>query len=173
MRLPSVCSKRPTRVVGETGALKLLRPCVGVLLESESDAGSAGREEAGDSPMKPLHIRFPQSSVRGNEAGFAAGRRRLASRCATPRRKGAGKTTTARAAWRRLLPPPAPFINLPIGATEDRLSGGLTSGARLEGRTGVETGLLSEAHGGVLYMDEINLLPAHLGDMLLDTASSG
>src|SRR5262249_49150798 len=37
----------------------------------------------------------------------------------------------------------------------------------------LKPGLLSEAHGGVLYIDEVNLLPAHLGDALLDTASSG
>lgn len=86
--------------------------------------------------------------------------------------KGAGKTTTARA-LATLLPTPAPFINLPIGATEDRLLGGLHLEHALKGEPVLKPGLLSEAHGGVLYVDEINLLPAHLGDALLDTASSG
>ena len=86
--------------------------------------------------------------------------------------KGAGKTTTARA-LASLLPVPAPFINLPIGATEDRLLGGLHLERALKGDPALKPGLLSEAHGGVLYVDEINLLPAHLGDSLLDTASSG
>ena len=86
--------------------------------------------------------------------------------------KGAGKTTTARA-LASLLPSPAAFINLPIGATEDRLLGGLHLERALKGDPALKPGLLSEAHGGVLYVDEINLLAAHLGDSLLDTASSG
>src|SRR5580658_5082691 len=86
--------------------------------------------------------------------------------------KGAGKTTTARG-LAVLLPEPAPFINLPIGATEDRLLGGLHLERTLKGDPALKPGLLSEAHGGVLYVDEINLLPAHLGDALLDAASSG
>lgn len=86
--------------------------------------------------------------------------------------KGAGKTTAARG-LATLLPHPSPFINLPIGATEDRLLGGLNLERALKGDPALKPGLLSEAHGGVLYVDEINLLPAHLGDALLDTASSG
>src|SRR6202453_4946879 len=86
--------------------------------------------------------------------------------------KGAGKTTTARG-LAALLPTPARFINLPLGATEDRLLGGLHLERTLKGDPVLKPGLLSEAHGGVLYVDEVNLLPAHLGDALLDTAASG
>jgi magnesium chelatase subunit D len=86
--------------------------------------------------------------------------------------KGAGKTTTARG-LAMLLPEPAPFVNLPIGATEDRLLGGLHLERTLKGDPVLKPGLLSEAHQGVLYIDEVNLLPAHLGDALLDAASSG
>jgi magnesium chelatase subunit D len=86
--------------------------------------------------------------------------------------KGSGKTTTARG-LAALLPAPAPFINLPIGATEDRLLGGLHIERALKGDPVLKPGLLSEAHGGVLYIDEVNLLPAHLGDALLDAAASG
>ena len=86
--------------------------------------------------------------------------------------KGSGKTTTARA-LAILLPEPAPFINLPIGTTEDRLLGGLHLERALKGDPVLKPGLLSEAHRGVLYIDEINLLSAHLGDALLDTAASG
>ncbi len=86
--------------------------------------------------------------------------------------KGAGKTTTARG-LAVLLPEPAPFVNLPIGVTEDRLLGGLHLESALKGNPMLKPGLLSEAHGGVFYIDEVNLLPAHLGDALLDAASSG
>jgi magnesium chelatase subunit D len=86
--------------------------------------------------------------------------------------KGAGKTTAARG-LANLLPQPSPFINLPIGATEDRLLGGLHLERALKGEPALKPGLLSEAHGGVLYVDEVNLLPGHLGDALLDAASSG
>jgi magnesium chelatase subunit D len=86
--------------------------------------------------------------------------------------KGAGKTTAARA-LAVLLPEPAPFVNLPIGVTEDRLLGGLHLESTLKGNPLLKPGLLSEAHTGVLYIDEVNLLAAHLGDALLDAASSG
>src|SRR3984885_14113853 len=86
--------------------------------------------------------------------------------------KGSGKTTCARGVA-ALLPTPAPFINLPIGVTEDRLLGGLHLERALKGEPALKPGLLSEAHGGVLYVDEVNLLPGHLGDALLDAAASG
>ncbi len=86
--------------------------------------------------------------------------------------KGSGKTTTARA-LAALLPAPARFVNLPIGATEDRLLGGLHLERTMQGDPALQPGLLAEAHGGVLYVDEVNLLPAHLGDALLDAAASG
>ena len=85
--------------------------------------------------------------------------------------KGSGKTTTARG-LAALLPAPAPFVNLPIGVTEDRLLGGLHLERTLKGDPALKAGLLSEAHGGVLYIDEVNLLPAHLGDTLLDAAAT-
>ncbi len=87
--------------------------------------------------------------------------------------KGSAKSTLARG-LAALLPPGAPFVELPVGATEDRVVGGLDVGAALGG-TGVRLrpGLLAAAHGGVLYLDEVNLLPDHLVDVLLDAAASG
>jgi magnesium chelatase subunit D len=86
--------------------------------------------------------------------------------------KGAGKTTTARA-LAELLPKPARFVNLPIGVTEDRLLGGMDLSSTLKGEPALRHGLLSEANGGVLYVDEVNLLPDHLADSLLDAAATG
>ncbi len=86
--------------------------------------------------------------------------------------KGSGKSTAARA-LAGILPEDAPFINLPIGTTEDRLLGGLDLAQALEGEARLKRGLVHEAHGGVLYIDEINLLADSLTDALLDVASSG
>ena len=86
--------------------------------------------------------------------------------------KGAAKSTAARA-LAELLPDGAPFVNLPVGASEDRLLGGLDLERALQGESALKPGLLAQAHGGVLYCDEVNLLPAHLIDALLDAASSG
>jgi magnesium chelatase subunit D len=86
--------------------------------------------------------------------------------------KGSGKSTAARA-LADILPAGAPFVNLPIGATEDRLLGGLDLGEALEGHAKLKRGLIHAAHGGVLYIDEVNLLADSLTDALLDVASSG
>src|SRR3954452_15121315 len=87
--------------------------------------------------------------------------------------KGSGKTTLARG-LAALLPGDAPFVELPVGATEDRLVGTIDLAAALTaGERRFQAGLLAEAHGGVLYVDEVNLLPDHLVDVLLDVAASG
>src|SRR4051812_9858121 len=67
----------------------------------------------------------------------------------------------------------APLVELPLGATLDRLVGTLDVRAALEGEHRVEAGLLGRADGGVLYVDEVNLLADHLVDALLDAAASG
>ncbi len=86
--------------------------------------------------------------------------------------KGAGKTTAARG-LAALLAPGARFVTLPIGATEDRLLGGLDLERALKGAPALKPGVLADAHGGVLYIDEVNLLPDHLADALLDASASG
>ncbi|HEX4540716.1 MAG TPA: VWA domain-containing protein [Acidimicrobiales bacterium] len=87
--------------------------------------------------------------------------------------KGSAKTTLARA-LAALLPGSGPFVELPIGATEDRLVGTIDLRAALSsGERHFHPGLLSACDGGVLYVDEVNLLPDHLVDLLLDVAASG
>ncbi len=67
-----------------------------------------------------------------------------------------------------------PFVDLPLSTTEDRLVGTLHLERTLQsGQRQFEPGLLAAAHRGILYVDEVNLLPDHLVDMLLDTAASG
>ena len=69
---------------------------------------------------------------------------------------------------------PARLVELPVGATEDRLTGSLDIGRALtEGITSFQPGLLAAAHRGVLYVDEVNLLHDHLVDLLLDAAALG
>ncbi|HEY7077828.1 MAG TPA: VWA domain-containing protein [Solirubrobacteraceae bacterium] len=70
-------------------------------------------------------------------------------------------------------PRPAPLVELPLGATLDRLVGALDLGRALAGEQAFEAGLLARAHRGILYVDEVNLLPDHLVDALLDAAASG
>ncbi len=85
--------------------------------------------------------------------------------------KGAGKTTAARGLASLLAA--APFVNVPIGVTDDRLLGGLDLEKTLAGQPALKPGLVAQAHGGVLYIDEVNLLPDHLADALLDAVASG
>ena len=81
-----------------------------------------------------------------------------------------GPHPTGGATERRL----ARLVELPVGATEDRLTGSLDVGRALtEGVTSFQPGLLAAAHRGVLYVDEVNLLHDHLVDLLLDAAALG
>ena len=92
--------------------------------------------------------------------------------------RGTGKSTAARA-LAALLPPlakgmPVPFVDLPLGATEDRVTGSLDIERALSaGEKAFEPGLLAKADQGFLYIDEINLLEDHIVDLLLDVAASG
>src|SRR5262245_54183794 len=68
---------------------------------------------------------------------------------------------------------PVPLVELPLGATEDRVLGSLHLEKALRGERAFEPGLLAAANRGLLYIDEVNLLPDHLVDILLDSAASG
>ena len=69
---------------------------------------------------------------------------------------------------------PVPVVDLPLGATEDRVVGALDlERALTRGEKVFEPGLLARAHRGFLYVDEVNLLEDHLVDLLLDVAASG
>ncbi|MFO7855113.1 MAG: magnesium chelatase ATPase subunit I [Paracoccaceae bacterium] len=109
--------------------------------------------------------------------------------------RGTGKSTAVRA-LAALLPPirvaegspynlapedgaagievPTPVVDLPLGATEDRVVGALDlERALTQGEKAFEPGLLARANRGFLYIDEVNLLEDHLVDLLLDVAASG
>jgi len=86
--------------------------------------------------------------------------------------RGTAKSTAARALAELL--PEGQFVTLPLGASEDRLIGTLDIESALrDASVRFSPGLLAKAHRGVLYVDEVNLLPDGLVDALLDAASSG
>jgi magnesium chelatase subunit D len=69
---------------------------------------------------------------------------------------------------------PVRLVELPVGATEDRVAGSIhLERALSEGAVHFEPGLLAKAHRGILYVDEVNLLHDHLVDLLLDAAAMG
>jgi magnesium chelatase subunit D len=95
--------------------------------------------------------------------------------------RGTAKSTLARS-FASLLPlngsgedaTPAPFVELPLGATVDRLTGSVDTAKLLAGEGAeLSPGMLAGADGGVLYADEVNLLGDHLVDVLLDAAAFG
>jgi magnesium chelatase subunit I len=69
---------------------------------------------------------------------------------------------------------PTPVVDLPLGATEDRVTGALDiEKALTKGEKAFQPGLLARANRGYLYIDEVNLLEDHIVDLLLDVAASG
>ena len=91
--------------------------------------------------------------------------------------RGCAKSTLVRSfaeVLRSISATTTPFVEVPLGTTEDRLLGSVNAEELVENRKwSGRIGLLEEAHGGVLYIDEINLLPDHLADHILDSAASG
>jgi magnesium chelatase subunit D len=90
--------------------------------------------------------------------------------------KGTAKSTAVRGLATVLseVADDARLVELPIGATEDRVVGSLDLQRVLrDGEHAFRPGLLARAHGGVLYVDEVNLLHDHLVDVLLDAAAMG
>lgn len=80
----------------------------------------------------------------------------------------------ANAVTGRITKRPTPVIDLPLGATEDRVVGALDiERALTRGEKAFEPGLLARANRGYLYIDEVNLLEDHIVDLLLDVAQSG
>jgi magnesium chelatase subunit I len=88
----------------------------------------------------------------------------LCAACTGAKGKGAPRSRLA----------PVPVVDLPLGATEDRVVGALDlERALAKGEKAFEPGLLARANRGFLYIDEVNLLEDHLVDLLLDVAASG
>ncbi|WP_279104432.1 VWA domain-containing protein [Gordonia paraffinivorans] len=131
----------------------------------------------------PDHVRYPFSAVVGQEQLKLA----LILSAISPGiggvlirgEKGTAKSTIVRGLGPLIADEGDPsgsgrVVELPIGATEDRVIGSLdlTSVLR-DGRAEFTPGLLARAHHGVLYIDEVNLLADHLVDVLLDAAASG
>ena len=88
-------------------------------------------------------------------------------------RKAAARNGGAKAAVKSHWVP-VPVVDLPLGATEDRVVGALDLERALsEGVKSFEPGLLARANRGFLYIDEVNLLEDHLVDLLIDVAASG
>ncbi|WP_312456314.1 AAA family ATPase [Comamonas sp.] len=86
--------------------------------------------------------------------------------------RGTAKSTSARALAELL--PSGHFVNLPLGTTEEQLQGALDLEAALQSSAvQFRPGLLAQAHQGILYVDEVNLLPDGLVDLLLDVSASG
>ena len=90
--------------------------------------------------------------------------------------KGTGKTTTVRSLSQLMsaIDTAFNFVNLPVGASEDRVLGSVDLETLInEKRQVLKKGLLAQAHRGILYIDEVNLLNDYLTDILLDAAASG
>lgn len=129
------------------------------------------------SPSTPTRPVYPISAVVGQEelilALVLAAVDRGIGGVLLRGQKGSAKTTAARG-LAALLPGAAPFVELPVGASEDRVVGSVDlRGVLRDGEQRLSPGLLAGADGGVLYVDEVNLLPDHLVDVLLDVAASG
>jgi magnesium chelatase subunit I len=130
----------------------------GVLILGDRGTGKSTAIRSLAALLPPMKVvdGCPYACAPGAEAGLCAA-------CTGPEGKKA-KTHSA----------PVPVVDLPLGATEDRVVGALNlEKALATGEKAFEPGLLARANRGFLYIDEVNLLEDHLVDLLLDVAASG
>ncbi|MCS6840888.1 MAG: magnesium chelatase ATPase subunit I, partial [Roseiflexus sp.] len=120
----------------------------------------------------------PQRAVAGCPYGCdPAAPSPICPHCSAPDQRTAKNGQEKRRSGAKRLPSilrPVPVVDLPLGATEDRVVGSLDiERALVEGVQAFAPGLLARANRGFLYIDEVNLLEDHLVDLLLDVAQSG
>lgn len=133
----------------------------GVLVFGDRGTGKSTAVRALAALLPPLQVVDGCPYACEPSAGRTAG---LCAQCTGP-----GAAPEARGVAR-----PVPMVDLPLGATEDRVVGTLDlERALADGTRSFEPGLLARANRGFLYIDEVNLLDDHLVDLLLDVAASG
>jgi hypothetical protein len=131
----------------------------GVLIRGEKGTAKSTAVRALGALLPPLRVRA--------RCRFSCDPERPDPGC--PDCAGAPAEAATEAFWR-----PVRLVTLPLGATEDRLLGTLDLEAAIaSGTRRFEPGLLAQAHRGLLYVDEVNLLPDFLVDALLDAAAMG
>jgi magnesium chelatase subunit I len=127
------------------------------------------------SDTKTIHI-MPYSAIVGQEQLKLA----LELTYVSPRiggvlmsgERGTGKSTIVRAFSQMMYDNELP-VNIPINATEDRVVGGWNVDALMKSEPVEQSGLLEEANGKILYIDEVNLLDDHIVNIILDVTSTG
>ncbi|HYV05432.1 MAG TPA: magnesium chelatase ATPase subunit I [Blastocatellia bacterium] len=141
--------------------LNVIDPAIGgVIIMGHRGTGKSTAVRALASLLPPL--------VRVKQCLYGCDPKRKAELCddCSGKLVGSARLTTERA--------PVPVVDLPLGATEDRVCGTLDiERALVDGIKAFEPGLLARANRGFLYIDEVNLLDDHLVDVLLDSAASG
>ena len=141
------------------------------LRDADRRRRSGHRRRAG--VRRPRHRQVHHGPRAGRPAAADEGDARAAATAATRPRPNAGAPTAGPPAKGKSVTAPVPVVDLPLGATEDRVVGALDLERALAGAKVFEPGLLARANRGFLYIDEVNLLEDHLVDLLLDVAASG
>ena len=138
--------------------LNAVNPAIGgVLIRGEKGTAksTAVRALAALLPEIDVVKGCPHACLPGQPEAYCEGCRQLGSRLKKARRR-------------------VRVVNLPLNATEDRVVGGIDFSLAIQkGKRALQPGLLADAHRGILYVDEVNLLDDHIVDIVLDAAASG